>query len=74
MPDKEIAHSVSVGVARLLRNERKRQLAKKSGLSQPMISYIETRICNPTLDTLLRIAAALDVDLSKLLKQALRCG
>ena len=46
-----------------------RRLAKESGLSQPMISYIERGMCNPTLDTLLRIAAALDVDLSKLLNE-----
>jgi transcriptional regulator with XRE-family HTH domain len=48
------------------------QLAAKSGLSQPMISYVERGLRNPTLDTLLRIASALDVDLSKLLEQALK--
>jgi transcriptional regulator with XRE-family HTH domain len=76
VPDKEIARGVSLDVMRLLRNERIRQeismrrLAKKSGLSQPMISYVERGMCNPTLDTLLRIAGALNIDLSKLLKQA----
>ena len=31
-----------------------------------MISYVERGMRNPTLDTLLRIALALDVDLSRL--------
>jgi transcriptional regulator with XRE-family HTH domain len=39
-----------------------------------MVSYVERGMRNPTLDTLLRIAAALDVDLSKLLKQASKRG
>ncbi len=47
-----------------------RQLADKSGLSQPMVSYVERGKCNPTLGTLLRIANALDVDLWRLIKRA----
>ena len=35
-----------------------------------MISYVERGMRNPTLDTLLRMADALDTDLWKLLKQA----
>jgi len=46
------------------------RLAEKSGLSRAMVSYVERGIRNPTLDTLLRIAIALDVDLSQLLKKA----
>ena len=46
------------------------RLAQKSGLSQSMISLLERGMRNPTLDTLLRIAIALDVDLSQLLKKA----
>jgi transcriptional regulator with XRE-family HTH domain len=67
---------IALEVARLLRTERVRQelsmtrLAEKSGLSQPMVSYVERGMRNPTLDTLLRIAIALDVDLWMLLKQA----
>ena len=67
---------IALEVARLLRAERVRQglsmtrLAEKSGLSQPMVSYVERGMRNPTLDTLLRIAIALDVDLWMLLKQA----
>jgi transcriptional regulator with XRE-family HTH domain len=59
-----------------LRNERIRRrlsinaLAKKSGVSQPMVSYIEREMRSPTLKTLLRITEALDVDLWKILKKA----
>jgi transcriptional regulator with XRE-family HTH domain len=48
------------------------RLAEKSGLSQSMISLLEREQRSPTLETLLRIANALDVDLSKLLEQASR--
>lgn len=46
------------------------QIAEQSGLSQQMISYVERGMRSPTLDTLLRIAAVLDVDLWKLIKVA----
>jgi transcriptional regulator with XRE-family HTH domain len=78
VPQMDFSRSVALQVAQSLRDERIRQrvsmdqLAAKSGLSQPMISYVERGLRNPTLDTLLRIAAALDVDLSKLLQQALK--
>jgi transcriptional regulator with XRE-family HTH domain len=63
-------------VARLLKAEReKRQLsmtavAAKAGLSQQMISYVERGRRNPTLETLLRITEALDIDLAKLIIRA----
>lgn len=43
------------------------QVAERSGLSRPMISYVEQRTRNPTLDTLVRITIALNVDLSRLI-------
>jgi len=67
---------VSRQVAQLLIKERLRrgmsmtQVAERSGLSRQMISYIEHGRRNPTLDTLLRIANALNIDLSKLIKRA----
>ena len=76
MSEKHLSRRVVEVVAHDLRDERIRQrvsmdsLAAKSGLSQPMISYVERGMRNPTLDTLLRIAIALDVDLSQLLKKA----
>jgi transcriptional regulator with XRE-family HTH domain len=48
------------------------QVAERSGLSRQMISYIEQGMRNPTLDTLLRITIALNIDLSKLIKKAMR--
>jgi transcriptional regulator with XRE-family HTH domain len=78
VPQMDLSRRVALQVAHSLRDERIRQrvsmdqVAAKSGLSQPMISYVERGLRNPTLDTLLRIAAALDVDLSKLLEQALK--
>jgi len=63
-------------VARRLKDERLRRrismtkLAAESGLSQQMISYVERGMRSPTLDTLLRIAAALDVDLWRIIKAA----
>lgn len=46
------------------------ELAACAGLSQQMVSYVEREMRNPTLETLLRMAAALDVDLGKLLTRA----
>jgi transcriptional regulator with XRE-family HTH domain len=63
-------------VVRLLIRERKRQrisgnaLAEKAGLSQSLISSLETNPWNPTLDTLLRIAEVLDVDVGDIISQA----
>jgi transcriptional regulator with XRE-family HTH domain len=76
VPKKNIPHSASFEVVRLLRKERIRReislnrLAEKAGLSRSMVSYVERGMRNPTLDTLLRIAEALDLDLWKLIKWA----
>jgi transcriptional regulator with XRE-family HTH domain len=76
MATKDLPRIISVEVIRLLRKERIRRqismlrLAQKSGLSVAMISYLERDMRNPTLDTLLRITIALDVDLWKLIKRA----
>lgn len=47
-------------------------LAERAGLSQGAISLVERDLRNPTLDTLLRIAEVLEVDLGKLIQKALR--
>jgi transcriptional regulator with XRE-family HTH domain len=76
MPKSQKPQTVSAEVVRLLRQERQDQnlsvyrVAKDSGLSQQMIHYVEQGMRNPTLDTLLRIAGALDVDLSRLIGRA----
>lgn len=63
-------------MVRLLIQERKRQglsgnvLAQKTGLSQSLISSLETNPWNPTLDTLLRIGDVLKVDVGEIISQA----
>jgi len=46
-------------------------VAERAGLSQQMVSYVEREMRNPTLETLLRIAAAIGVDLGKVISQAM---
>ena len=46
------------------------QLAEQSGLSRPMISFVERKLRNPTLDTLLRMCAVLKVDLADVIREA----
>ena len=46
------------------------ELAARAGLSQAMISFVERELRNPTLDTLLRMASALEVDLADVLRQS----
>jgi len=48
------------------------QLAQRAGLSRQMISYIEGGARNPTLDTLLRVTNALNIDLARLINRASR--
>ena len=68
---------IKAEVARLLSQERQRQgismnlLAAKAGLSQSLISSFEKMRWNPTLETLLRIAAALEVNLGKVIQKAI---
>lgn len=70
------SEAVSAAVVQALKEERLRQdrsiywVAKKSGLSQQMISYVERGMRVPTLVTLVRIADALEVDLSVVLRNA----
>jgi len=47
-------------------------VAKRAGLSHSMISRVEHDLRKPTLDTLLRIAEAMQIDLWPLIKQAER--
>jgi transcriptional regulator with XRE-family HTH domain len=46
------------------------QLAQSAGISLSMISFVERELRKPTLDTLLRMAAALDVDLGAMIQRA----
>jgi transcriptional regulator with XRE-family HTH domain len=63
-------------VVAMLKKERLRQklsmnlLAERAGLSQQMVSYVERGMRKPTLDTIFRMSAALEVDLSAVVKKA----
>ena len=75
MSDKlvEVIHS---NVIRLLREERLKRrisitaLAERAGLSQAMVSFVESESRKPTLDTLLRLTRALKVDLATIIRRA----
>jgi transcriptional regulator with XRE-family HTH domain len=72
----EFQHPISIQIIRLLREEREQRglsmyvLAKRSGLSQPMIGYVERGLRNPTLETILRMADALELDFAELVTRA----
>jgi transcriptional regulator with XRE-family HTH domain len=74
--DSQLREAICSEVARLLKDLRiKRklsmtELAARAGLSRAMISFVEHELRNPTLETLLRIAAVLEVDLAKVLEKA----
>lgn len=72
----EPSQLVAAEVVRLLREQRierglsMNRAAKMAGLSQQMVSYMERGMRIPTIDTLLRVAEALDVDLWRIVKKA----
>lgn len=76
MAKKDLPKAISLNVVRRLRVERVRRgismnrLAGASGLSQSMISLLERELRAPTLETLLRLAQSLDLDLWRLIKRA----
>jgi len=67
---------VGSSVVRLLRLERERlglsmnAVAKRAGLSHSMVSRVEHELRKPTLDTLLRICGAMEIELSPLVKKS----
>ncbi len=76
MSENSIREAIVANVVRLLREKREKKglsmnvVAQRSGLSHFIVSLIERDLRNPTLDTLLRIAAAIEVDLGELITQA----
>lgn len=70
------AQAICVRVISLLKTERERRklskyfVAQESGLSPQMIAYVENGDRNPTLETVLRMAEAMKVDLEDVIKQA----
>lgn len=63
-------------IIQLLKEEREKKslskylIAQKSGLSQQVIGYMEKGHRIPSLETVLRIAKAMNVDLAVIIKRA----
>ena len=80
MTDEVFLRARASQVIRLLREERERRglsmsvLAKAAGLSQSAISRIENGLRNPSLDTLLHIAAVIEVKLEDVIAKARRAA
>lgn len=76
MPKDALRNAISSHVARLLKVQREEAgislnvLAQKSGLSRQTISYVEQEAQSPSLDTLLRLTLALEVDLADIIRRA----
>ena len=74
--DKKSQQAVCSRVVKILRQEREKRglsmnlVAERAGLSQQMVSYVEREMRNPTLETLLRISAALEIDFATVMRQA----
>jgi len=68
--------AVIANIVQALREARERkglsmsQVAERAGLSQQMVSYVERQMRMPTLDSLLRLSEALELNLSELLRNA----
>ena len=68
--------AVCSAVATILRAEREARgfsmnaVAERGGLSQQMVSYVERGMRKPTIDTLLRITVALELDIGDVLQRA----
>lgn len=45
-------------------------MAQRSGLSEQMIGYVERGMRHPSLETTVRMAAALEVDLGGIIRRA----
>ena len=78
MPKSSSREIIASNVVRLLREAREKRglsmnvVAQRSGLSHSIVSLIERDLRNPTLDTLLRIAEALEIDLGEIIMKAAR--
>jgi transcriptional regulator with XRE-family HTH domain len=74
----ERSNAICAEIARLLGEERKRlklsknKVAYLTGLNQSTVSRLENYHENPTIDSLLRVADVLKVNLGDLIKQAIR--
>ncbi len=71
-----LREAIAANVVRLLREEREKRglsmnvVAQRAGLSHSIVSLVERDLRNPTLDTLLRIAEAIEIDLGEIITRA----
>jgi transcriptional regulator with XRE-family HTH domain len=76
MSPAKASHAECEKIIQLLKEERERRglskyaVAQQSGLSQQAIGYIEKGHRIPSLETVLRIAKAMNVDLAVIIKRA----
>ena len=76
MSESTLRKAICSEVARLLKEERMRRglslnaLSARAGLSRQTVAFIEQEERNPTLETLLRMTAVLEVKLEDLIKNA----
>jgi transcriptional regulator with XRE-family HTH domain len=66
----EVSHLMSVERKRLKMSKNK--VAYMTGLNQSTVSRLENYHDNPTMDSLLRVADALQMNLGEVLKQAIQ--
>lgn len=62
----------AIKAARAMRGMTQDQVAKAAGMTRPFISKVEVGKTVPVLETIFRIADALDVEAWKLVRQASR--
>ena len=68
-----LREAISAHVADILKEQREKQkislgqIARKAGLARQTIAFVEQKVQSPSLDTMLRITSALDVDLAKII-------
>jgi transcriptional regulator with XRE-family HTH domain len=66
----------SAEIIRLLKKERERRklskyaVARRSGISQSMLSLVERGLRNPTMELMLRVADGIGADLSAVITKA----
>ena len=76
MSNEKLTVAIGSQLAVILKTEREKRdlslkaLAAKSGISRQTISYVEQEVQSPSLDTLLRITLAMEVDLAKIIARA----
>jgi transcriptional regulator with XRE-family HTH domain len=72
----KISHAECERIIQLLKEAREKRgiskylIAQESGLSQQAIGYMEKGHRIPSLETVLRVAKAMNVDLAEIVKQA----